>query len=132
MTAVRILGLVAGIGLLTYLILVGIVKRGSDTIQRQQTELQRRLDQNLRLQKPHPLDRGRHRRKFRNDGGPGHVDRLRIAGRPGLLPPGPHTLRAAAATGWWNGSKEAASAEDTVGPLWARRVPGADLFSSLG
>jgi signal transduction histidine kinase len=37
------------IGLFTYLILSGIVKRGSDTIQRQQTELQRRLDQNLRL-----------------------------------------------------------------------------------
>ena len=40
---------VAGIGLLTYLLLAGIVKRGSDTIRRQQTELQRRLDQNVRL-----------------------------------------------------------------------------------
>ena len=42
-------GIVAGIGVLTYLLLAGIVKRGSDTIQRQQRELQRRLDQNLRL-----------------------------------------------------------------------------------
>ncbi len=41
--------LVGGIGLLTYLLLAGIVKRGSDTIRRQQSELQRRLDQNLRL-----------------------------------------------------------------------------------
>ena len=40
---------VGGIGLFTYLILSGIVKRGSDTIRRQQTELQRRLDQNVRL-----------------------------------------------------------------------------------
>jgi signal transduction histidine kinase len=40
---------VGGIGLLTYLLLAGIVKRGSDTIRRQQSELQRRLDQNLRL-----------------------------------------------------------------------------------
>ncbi len=40
---------VAGIGLLTYLLLAGIVKRGSDTILRQQTELERRLEQNLRL-----------------------------------------------------------------------------------
>src|SRR5215470_5661645 len=40
---------VAGIGLFTYLLLAGIVKRGSDTIQCQQLELQRRLDQNLRL-----------------------------------------------------------------------------------
>lgn len=40
---------VSGIGLVTYLTLVGIVKRGSDTIQLQQRELQRRLDQNLRL-----------------------------------------------------------------------------------
>jgi signal transduction histidine kinase len=40
---------VAGIGLFTYLLLAGIVKRGSDTIQRQQRELQHRLDQNLRL-----------------------------------------------------------------------------------
>jgi signal transduction histidine kinase len=37
------------IGIATYLLLAGIVKRGSDTIRRQQTELQRRLDQNLRL-----------------------------------------------------------------------------------
>src|SRR5215831_7559736 len=36
---------VAGVGLLTYLLLAGIVKRGSDTIQRQQRELHRRLDQ---------------------------------------------------------------------------------------
>jgi signal transduction histidine kinase len=41
---------VGGIGLLTYLLMVGIVKRGSDTIGRQQAELERRLDQNLRLQ----------------------------------------------------------------------------------
>jgi signal transduction histidine kinase len=41
--------LVGGIGLLTYLLLAGIVKRGSDTIRHQQAELQRRLDQNLRL-----------------------------------------------------------------------------------
>ena len=41
--------LVGGVGVLTYLILAGIVKRGSDTIRRQQTELHRRLDQNLRL-----------------------------------------------------------------------------------
>ena len=40
---------VGGVGLVTYLILSGIVKRGSDTIRRQQAELQRRLDQNLRL-----------------------------------------------------------------------------------
>ena len=40
---------VGGIGLLTYLLLAGIVKRGSDTIRRQQRELQRRLDQNLQL-----------------------------------------------------------------------------------
>jgi signal transduction histidine kinase len=40
---------VGGIGLFTYLILSGIVKRGSDTIRRQQAELQRRLDQNMRL-----------------------------------------------------------------------------------
>src|SRR5437870_6155633 len=40
---------VGGIGLFTYLILSGIVKRGSDTIRRQQAELQRRLDQNVRL-----------------------------------------------------------------------------------
>jgi signal transduction histidine kinase len=40
---------VALIGLMTYLLLAGIVKRGSDTIRRQQDELQRRLDQNLRL-----------------------------------------------------------------------------------
>jgi signal transduction histidine kinase len=37
------------IGLFTYLLLASIVKRGSDTIRRQQLELQRRLDQNLRL-----------------------------------------------------------------------------------
>jgi signal transduction histidine kinase len=42
-------GVVAGIGLLTYLLLAGVVKRGSDTIRHQQVELQRRLDQNLRL-----------------------------------------------------------------------------------
>jgi signal transduction histidine kinase len=42
-------GVVALVGILTYLLLAGIVKRGSDTIRRQQTELQRRLDQNLRL-----------------------------------------------------------------------------------
>jgi signal transduction histidine kinase len=40
---------VAGIGLLTYLALAGIVKRGSDTIQRQRQELERRLAQNERL-----------------------------------------------------------------------------------
>jgi signal transduction histidine kinase len=40
---------VGGVGLFTYLILSGIVKRGSDTIRQQQAELQRRLDQNLRL-----------------------------------------------------------------------------------
>ena len=40
---------VGAVGLFTYLILSGIVKRGSDTIRRQQAELQRRLDQNLRL-----------------------------------------------------------------------------------
>jgi signal transduction histidine kinase len=40
---------VAGVGLVTYLLLAGIVKRGSDTIRRQQRELQRRLDQNVRL-----------------------------------------------------------------------------------
>jgi signal transduction histidine kinase len=40
---------VGGVGLLTYLLLAGIVKRGSDTIRRQQRELQRRLDQNLQL-----------------------------------------------------------------------------------
>jgi signal transduction histidine kinase len=40
---------VAAIGLVTYLLLAGIVKRGSDTIRHQQGELQRRLDQNLRL-----------------------------------------------------------------------------------
>jgi signal transduction histidine kinase len=34
---------------LTYLLLAGIVKRGSDTIRRQQVELERRLTQNLRL-----------------------------------------------------------------------------------
>jgi signal transduction histidine kinase len=37
------------LGLVTYLLLAGIVKRGSDTIRRQQAELHRRLDQNLRL-----------------------------------------------------------------------------------
>jgi signal transduction histidine kinase len=37
------------IGILTYLLLAGIVKRGSDTIRRQQRELHRRLDQNLML-----------------------------------------------------------------------------------
>lgn len=40
---------VGGIGLITYLLLAGIVKRGSDTIRQQQSELRRRLDQNLRL-----------------------------------------------------------------------------------
>jgi signal transduction histidine kinase len=40
---------VGAIGVLTYLLLAGIVKRGSDTIRRQQAELQRRLDQNVRL-----------------------------------------------------------------------------------
>jgi signal transduction histidine kinase len=40
---------VAAIGLLTYLLLGGIVKRGSNMIRRQQRELQRRLDQNLQL-----------------------------------------------------------------------------------
>jgi signal transduction histidine kinase len=40
---------VGALGLLAYLLLAGIVKRGSDTIRRQQSELQRRLDQNLRL-----------------------------------------------------------------------------------
>jgi signal transduction histidine kinase len=40
---------VAGIGLVTYLLLASIVKRGSDTIQHQQGELERRLDQNQRL-----------------------------------------------------------------------------------
>jgi signal transduction histidine kinase len=40
---------VAGIGLVTYLLLAGIVKRGSDTIRRQQRELERRLEQNSRL-----------------------------------------------------------------------------------
>jgi signal transduction histidine kinase len=42
---------VAGVGLVTYLLLAGIVKRGSDTIRQQQQELHRRLDQNLRLHK---------------------------------------------------------------------------------
>ena len=42
---------VGAIGLATYLLLAGIVRRGSDTIRRQQQELQRRLDQNLRLHK---------------------------------------------------------------------------------
>jgi signal transduction histidine kinase len=46
---IRSWALVAAIGLVTYLLLAGIVKRGSDTIRRQQDELQRRLDQNLRL-----------------------------------------------------------------------------------
>ncbi|MBV9595304.1 MAG: sensor histidine kinase [Chloroflexi bacterium] len=40
---------VAGIGLVTYLLLAGIVKRGSDTIRHQQRELERRLEQNTRL-----------------------------------------------------------------------------------
>jgi signal transduction histidine kinase len=40
---------VATVGLVTYLLLAGIVKRGSDTIRQQQNELQRRLDQNIRL-----------------------------------------------------------------------------------
>jgi signal transduction histidine kinase len=40
---------VGGIGVLTYLVLAGIVKRGSDTIRQQQRELHRRLDQNLLL-----------------------------------------------------------------------------------
>ncbi len=51
--------LVGGIGLLTYLLLAGIVKRGSDTIRRQQSELQRRLDQNLRLHERVRLAAGR-------------------------------------------------------------------------
>ena len=42
-------GVVGAVGLVTYLLLAGIVKRGSDTIRRQQAELQRRLDQNVRL-----------------------------------------------------------------------------------
>jgi signal transduction histidine kinase len=42
-------GVVAAIGLITYLVLAGIVKRGSDTIRKQQAELRQRLDQNLRL-----------------------------------------------------------------------------------
>jgi signal transduction histidine kinase len=42
-------GVVSAVGLLTYLVLAGIVKRGSDTIRIQQTELQHRLDQNVRL-----------------------------------------------------------------------------------
>lgn len=37
---------VAAIGLATYLLLAGIVKRGSDTISRQRAQLQQRLDQN--------------------------------------------------------------------------------------
>ena len=41
--------MVAGIGLVTYLLLASIVKRGSDTIRRQQRELERRLEQNSRL-----------------------------------------------------------------------------------
>jgi signal transduction histidine kinase len=40
---------VGGIGLATYLLLAGIVKRGSDTIRHQQRELERRLEQNVRL-----------------------------------------------------------------------------------
>jgi signal transduction histidine kinase len=40
---------VGGIGVLTYLLLAGIVKRGSDTIRRQRLELERRLEQNQRL-----------------------------------------------------------------------------------
>jgi signal transduction histidine kinase len=40
---------VASIGLVTYLLLAGIVRRGSDTIGRQQRELERRLEQNSRL-----------------------------------------------------------------------------------
>jgi len=42
-------GVVAAIGVITYLVLAGIVKRGSDTIRKQQAELRQRLDQNLRL-----------------------------------------------------------------------------------
>jgi signal transduction histidine kinase len=42
-------GVVAAIGLITYLVLAGIVKRGSDTIRQQQLELRQQLDQNLRL-----------------------------------------------------------------------------------
>jgi signal transduction histidine kinase len=38
-----------GIGVFTYLLLAGIVKRGSDTIRRQRLELERRLEQNQRL-----------------------------------------------------------------------------------
>jgi signal transduction histidine kinase len=41
--------LVTGIGLATYLLLAGIVKRGSDTIRRQQRELERQLEQISRL-----------------------------------------------------------------------------------
>jgi signal transduction histidine kinase len=37
------------VGLFTYLLLAGIVKRGSDTIRRQRTELEHRLAQNTRL-----------------------------------------------------------------------------------
>jgi signal transduction histidine kinase len=40
---------VTAVGLVTYVLLGGIVKRGSDTILRQQDELQKRLDQNVRL-----------------------------------------------------------------------------------
>jgi signal transduction histidine kinase len=46
---VRSWAVVGAVGILTYLLLAGIVKRGSDTIRRQQTELQHRLDQNVRL-----------------------------------------------------------------------------------
>jgi signal transduction histidine kinase len=45
----RAWAVVGAIGLCTYLLLAGIVKRGSDTIRRQQTELRQRLDQNVRL-----------------------------------------------------------------------------------
>jgi signal transduction histidine kinase len=40
---------VGAVGLVTYLILAGIVKRGSDTIRHQRDELQRRFEQNARL-----------------------------------------------------------------------------------
>src|SRR5438105_5246631 len=42
-------GLVGGLGVLTYLLLAGIVKRGSDTIRRQQGELQKRVEELQRL-----------------------------------------------------------------------------------
>ncbi|MDQ6670634.1 MAG: sensor histidine kinase [Chloroflexota bacterium] len=63
---VRSWGLVAGVGALTYLLMAGLVKRGSDTIRRQQGELQdqvrelrRLLEQNARLQDRVRLAAGR-------------------------------------------------------------------------